>query len=120
VTTVFSYLVDPKKFVQWMGVEAQIDPRPGGSFRLDVDGGDHIAIGQYKVVDPPHRLVLSWGWEGNSAVPPGSSTVEIELEADGPATILRLRHSGLPTETERASHRQGWIIYVGKLAALLS
>ena len=43
MTTVFSYLVDPTKFVQWMGVSAEIDPRPGGAFRLDVDG-EHIAV----------------------------------------------------------------------------
>lgn len=118
MTTVFSYLVDPEKFVQWMGVEAQIDPRPGGAFRLDVDGGVHVAVGRYEVVDPPRRIVLSWGWEGDANVPPGSSSVEFELEPDETGTILRLRHSGLPTEPERASHRRGWILFLGRLAAL--
>ncbi len=119
MTTVFSYLVDPQKFVQWMGVEAQIDPRPGGEFRLDVDG-EHIAIGRYEVVDPPHRLVFSWGWEGNRGLPPGSTKVEITLDPDGQGTLLRLRHSDLPSEAERVTHRDGWKIYMRGLATLLA
>jgi uncharacterized protein YndB with AHSA1/START domain len=118
VATVFSYLVDPAKFVQWMGVSAQIDPQPGGAFRLDVDG-EHVAIGRYQVVEPPHRLVLSWGWEGDAEVAPGSTTVEITLTPDGAGTMLRLRHSGFPTDEQRDSHEQGWLVYAAKLAALM-
>jgi uncharacterized protein YndB with AHSA1/START domain len=115
-TTVFSFLTDPAKFVRWMGIEARLDPRPGGTFRLDVDG-EHIATGQYEVVDPPHRVVLSWGWEGSPEVPPGSTTVEITLTPDGEGTLLRLRHIGLPSEEQRASHRDGWKGYLAQLAA---
>jgi uncharacterized protein YndB with AHSA1/START domain len=116
-STVFSYLTDPAKFVQWMGREAQIDPRPGGAFRLDVDG-EHIATGRYEVVDPPHRVVLTFGWEGNATVPPGSTTVEITLTAQGRETLLRLRHTGLPSEEERANHRRGWEQYLRQFQAL--
>jgi uncharacterized protein YndB with AHSA1/START domain len=118
-TTVFSYLTDPRKFVSWMGRSAEIDPRPGGVFRLDVDG-EHVASGRYEVVEPPSRIVLTWGWEGSGDVPPGSTMVEITLQADGAATVLRLRHTGLPTEQERASHANGWVLYVGRLAAVLA
>lgn len=115
MATVFSYLVDPEKFVQWMGREARIDPRPGGDFRLDVDG-EHIASGKLEVVDPPHRVVLTWGWEGSKDVPPGSTTVEITLEARGRETLLRLRHTDLPSEEERANHAAGWSQYLTQLA----
>lgn len=117
MTTVFSYLTDPHKFVLWMGREATIDPRPGGAFRLDVDG-THIASGHYEVVDPPRRVVFSWGWEGSADVPPGSTRVEITLEADGRETLLRLRHSDLPTEAERDNHAAGWRGYLASLATL--
>lgn len=118
-TVVFSYLIDPEKFVLWMGVAAQIDPRPGGAFRLDVDG-EHVASGRYEVVEPPSRIVLSWGWEGSPEVPPASSTVEITLRAEGETTLLRLRHTGLPNEEQRASHRQGWEQYTGRLKAVVT
>ena len=119
MTTVFSYLVDPTKLVQWMGVSAEIDPRPGGAFRLDVDG-EHIAVGQYEVVEPPHRLVVTWDWEGDAEVAPGSTTVEITLTPDGSGTLLRLRHSGLPNEQQRALHQEGWRLYARNLAGLMA
>jgi len=52
---VFAYLTDSRRFVTWMGVGAELDARPGGRYRIDVDGA-HIASGQYQVVDPPRRL----------------------------------------------------------------
>ena len=35
---VFAYLTDSRRFVKWMGVGAELDPRPGGRYRIDVDG----------------------------------------------------------------------------------
>ena len=111
----FAYLTDPARFVEWMGRGAELDPKPGGVFRLDVDG-EHIASGRYLEVDPPHRVVMSWGWEGSADVGPGSTTVEITLEPDREGTLLRLRHTGLPTEAERANHLAGWQGYMQALA----
>lgn len=112
---VFSYLTDSRRFVRWMGVGAELDPRPGGRYRIDVDG-EHIASGEYQEVDPPRRLVMSWGWEGHPTVPPGSTTVEITLTPHQGATVLRLRHLGLPNEGERRQHTDGWNQYAGHLA----
>jgi len=102
-----------------MGLSAQIDPRPGGEFRLNVDG-EHIAIGKYEVVEPPQRLVVTWGWEGDAEVGPGSTTVEITLTPDGSGTLLRLRHTDLPNEQQRAMHEAGWWMYAGRLAGLMT
>lgn len=32
--TVFDYLVEPSRFVLWMGVAADLDPRPGGGYHI--------------------------------------------------------------------------------------
>jgi uncharacterized protein YndB with AHSA1/START domain len=114
--TVFAYLTDSQRFVRWMGVGAELDARPGGRYRIDVDGV-HIATGAYEIIDPPRRLVMSWGWEGHPTVPPGSTTVEITLTSDRGATVLKLRHLGLPGEGERRTHREGWLQYLSQLAA---
>jgi len=111
---VFSYLTDGARFSQRMGVGAELDPRPGGRYRIDVDGV-HIAIGEYQQIEPPHRLVMSWGWDGHPTVPPGSTTVEITLTLERGATVLRLRHLGLPSEDERRTHADGWRQYIGRL-----
>jgi uncharacterized protein YndB with AHSA1/START domain len=77
-------------------------------------------VGRYLVVDPPRRLVLTWGWEGNQHLPPGSSTVEITLEPDGEGTIVRLRHTGLPDDELRQQHREGWVRYLDRLSVAAS
>jgi len=95
------------------GASAKLDPRPGGIYRVDVSGRD-IAVGEYVEVDPPRRVVFTWGWEGNEHVPPGSSTVEVTLTADGDGTIVRLVHRGLP-EGEGPGHAEGWEHFLPRL-----
>ena len=116
---VFAYLTDSQRFVRWMGVGAMLDPRPGGRYRIDVDGV-HIVSGEYQELDPPRRLVMTWGWEGHPTVPPGSTTVEITLTPERGATVVRLRHLGLPDEGERNNHAEGWNLYTGQLARALA
>jgi uncharacterized protein YndB with AHSA1/START domain len=113
--TVWEFLVDPAKAVRWMGQAAALDARPGGEYRVEVIPG-HTASGTFVELDPPRRIVWTWGWEGDDVVPPGSSTLEIELEATGGQTLVRLVHSGLPTEATATSHGHGWEHYLGRLA----
>ena len=52
--TVFSYFVDPERYRLWQGVDAELDPRPGGLFRVTTTGHSrHVARGSYLEVDPP-------------------------------------------------------------------
>ena len=112
--TIFPFFTDPEKMVRWMGITAELDPRPGGVYRVNVTGRD-IARGEYVEVVPNQRIVFTWGWEGDgSPVPPGSTTVEITLTPDGDHTILRLRHLGLPSEA-RAEHAEGWDHFISRL-----
>lgn len=114
--TIFGFFTEPDKMIQWMGREAQLDPRPGGNFRCDL-GGRRIASGSFLEVDPPRRVVFSFGWEsGESVVRPGASRVEVTLEPDGDGTTVRLVHSDLPSEDSAGSHRQGWEHYIERLA----
>jgi uncharacterized protein YndB with AHSA1/START domain len=114
---VFSYLVDPARLVCWMGTVATLDPRPGGVFRLDYNG-EHVTSGVFVEVDPPRRVVFTWGWEaGGEATPPGSSIVEFDLAPDGDGTVLRLSHRGLATEAI-APHSEGWDYFLPRLASV--
>lgn len=112
---VFDFLVDPVKYVRWKGIEAQLDPRPGGRYRVQMTADSAVA-GTYVAVDPPSRVVFTWGWEDDEAVPPGSTTVEITLAADGDGTLVRLRHSGLPNAAASDLHRSGWEHFGDRLA----
>lgn len=110
---VFDFLVEPDKLVRWMGEAVDVEPNPGGRFWLNVDG-DHIASGSYVEVERPSRVVFTWGWESSPHVPPGSSTVAIDLVAEGDETVLTLTHSGLPGGQDD-EHRKGWTFYLGRL-----
>lgn len=112
--TVWDFLVDPEKLMRWKGINADLDPQPGGLFRCEVIPG-HIARGEYVELDKPNRLVFTWGWDGDEGVPPGSSTIEIELATDGDGTSLRFVHKDLPSAEAIASHAHGWDHYLPRL-----
>ena len=112
---VFDFLVDPEKLVRWLGVAVDIDPVAGGRFHVDVTGGD-VAEGHYLEVDRPRRISFTWGWVGDKTVPPGSSTVRFDLQADGGDTVVTLSHDGLP-EPVALGHRAGWDYFVDRLVA---
>jgi uncharacterized protein YndB with AHSA1/START domain len=113
--TVWQFLVDPIKATRWMGMTATFDPRPGGAYRCDVIPG-HTASGEFVELDPPRRLVFTWGWEGDNPVRPGSTTIEIELAPEGDGTTLRFVHRDLPDAEAAQSHAHGWDHYLGRLA----
>ncbi|HUO47152.1 MAG TPA: SRPBCC domain-containing protein, partial [Acidimicrobiia bacterium] len=58
---VYPYLADSDQWAKWQGVGASHDPRPGGLFRLQMANG-MTARGQFVDLDPPHRVVFTWGW----------------------------------------------------------
>ena len=114
--TVFSFFVDEHKILRWMGIECGVDPRPGGRYRLQVTP-DSLMIGEFVEVDPPRYVSFTWGWDDEaSPVPAGSSLVEITLQPDGDATILTLRHSGLPNQDSVSLHDGGWQHFLERLA----
>ncbi|MER7664783.1 MULTISPECIES: SRPBCC domain-containing protein [unclassified Streptomyces] len=116
--TVFSFFTDRNKWLLWMGKDGRFSFEPGGAYRTNI-AGDNVAEGRFVEIDPPERLVFTWGWtEGTLSIPPGSTTVDITLEPVPDGTLLRLVHSGLPTPEACAAHKEGWAHYVDRLATL--
>jgi uncharacterized protein YndB with AHSA1/START domain len=115
--TLFKFFSDGRRWLLWQGVEAEIELKRGGAFRVNVTG-DGFVSGQFIDIIPNRKVVFTWGWERpDSPVPPGSSIVEIELIDVADGTLLRLTHKGLP-ESEREIHRVGWENYTVRLAAV--
>ena len=114
---VFELLTDADGLLEWLAVEATVDLRPGGEVSWTHANGATVS-GHYVEVAAPRRLVFTYGWVGDPVVGPGRTTVEIELDAIGPArTGLRLVHRDLP-DGRTDDHRHGWTHFLGLLADL--
>lgn len=113
--TVFEYFCKPELMLKWQGIEAQLEAKVGGVYRVRMDD-NHVALGKYLEVQPPHRIVFSFGWIGGENVPPEASRVEVTLAPDesGEGTRLRLAHFLLP-EKQRHLHKEGWDFFVDRL-----
>jgi uncharacterized protein YndB with AHSA1/START domain len=123
---VFDAWTTPEELKRWHApgpltvTLAEIDLRVGGSYRIHMqqpDGTVHQAIGVYREVDPPRRIVYTWSWEGDHPVKNSVVTLEFH-ERGADATEVVLRHEGLPNVQERDSHASGWTSIMDKLAAL--
>jgi uncharacterized protein YndB with AHSA1/START domain len=109
---VFDYFTRADAIVRWMGDYAVLDPRPGGEFTVDING---VPVrGHYLELEPPRRLLISWGHAGSESLPPGGSTVEVTLTADRDGTTVRVVHRGLP-EPEARQHGIGWLHFLERL-----
>src|SRR5215204_7532839 len=116
---VFALLTDPDKILRWMGTDAQLDPQPDGIYLVNVTGA-RVARGSFREVVPVHRLAYTFGRDGDEAVPPGSSLVEIDLIEQPDGTLLRLTQTGLPNTEQCAGHADGWAHYLGRLTEIAS
>jgi uncharacterized protein YndB with AHSA1/START domain len=114
---VWRYWTDPQRMCDWWGSAAELDPRPGGTCRIEMGDGPTMR-GEYVELVPYERIVFTFGWEvidGAPPVAPGSTQVEVTLATEGGDTILTLRHSGLPA-AHADEHRAGWGHFLPRLA----
>jgi uncharacterized protein YndB with AHSA1/START domain len=86
---VYEYFTRPEAIVRWMGEYALLEPQPDGRFTLDVRGAP--VRGRYLELEPPHRLLISWGYAGSERLAPGASTVEVRLIAEPGGNARRTR-----------------------------
>lgn len=112
VEEVFRHLTDPAAMIRWMGQHATLKPVPGGAFEVDING---VPVrGQYLEIDPPRRVLVSWGVAGNAGMPPGATEVEFTLTPTAAGTRLRLVHRGLSPGQEGV-HAAGWEHFLARL-----
>ena len=120
----FKAWTSPEHIQQWMRPEpgmvvplASMDLRVGGKFRIQMkmpDGEFFTAVGTFKEVKAPERLVYTWDWEkdgsgaefGEAEGKP--SLVTVEFLKRGEQTELVLMHSRFVTVESRDSHARGW------------
>jgi uncharacterized protein YndB with AHSA1/START domain len=114
---VYELLTDAGHLVAWLAPEAAVEPRAGGTITWRHENGDRCG-GEFLELVPGRRIVFTYGWDrADVGIPPGSTTVEIDLRPAGDGTELHLRHHGLPGPMVEP-HSGGWHNYLGRLTAL--
>jgi uncharacterized protein YndB with AHSA1/START domain len=109
---------------QWMrpepGMEvplARMDLRVGGKFRIQMkkpDGEFFTAVGEFREVKAPERLVYTWDWEkdGSGAEfgeAEGKPTlITVEFLKRGERTEMVLTHTRFAKVESRDNHARGW------------
>src|SRR6476659_7363968 len=93
----------------WETPTAEVDLRVGGRIRIVMrDPSERTeagATGEYRVVEPPHRLVFTWAWDDQRDQP---QLIELEFsERDGATTVL-MTNSSIPSDERRESQQRGW------------
>lgn len=114
--TVYSYLTESAKWSRWQGTEATIEARPGGIFLIKMPNGA-TARGEFVELIPDEKVVFTWGWVDHPGVPPGSSTVEIEITVVDNGSLVTLTHRDLPDD-EVEIHTKGWSRYLHRLGTV--
>ena len=109
---VFDAWLDPDQARHWLfategGVmeRVEIDPRVGGSFRIDERRGDELAehFGTYVEIDRPRRLVIDFGTSFEET----KTRITVTIVPDDYGSLLTLLHEGVwPDWAEKT--RQGW------------
>jgi len=131
---VFAAWTDPDRVAQWLcrapGYKTehlQFDVRIGGRYLIrnsSAAGDVHNIRGEFREVQPPSRLVFTWGGTStlaSGATPPNmdDTLVILEFFERGTRTEVVLTHYGLPTEELRIDHTKGWNICFDNLQAVL-
>lgn len=123
IERVFNAFIDPEKIALWWGpdagpvIQATVDARQGGLFHVRFrmeDGTEHASSGVIESFDPPHRLEMTWRWEGDEDQ---VSRVEVTLKATDDGTELTFTHAQLSDDASRDSHEEGWNGALDKLEA---
>ena len=123
---VFKAWTDPGELKQWIAPSddfstpiVEVDLRVGKSYRIGMkapDGAMYIAIGTYREIVPPTKLVFTWSWEGGEM---GETLVTVEFRDMGDSTEVILKHEMFPDENTRDRHNSGWNGCLGRLEKAL-
>lgn len=128
VGAVFSAWIEPAKLSAWLATRAEVDPRVGGKYRLESDGGEdmpgvHACHGEYLELVADRRIVKSWIYEGPNPADTTRSRVTVDFTPiDDGKTEVRIREEGqgLGSEDEREFSRQAWSTAFDELERVVS
>jgi uncharacterized protein YndB with AHSA1/START domain len=124
---VFALWTEPEQLVKWWGPEGYqvpaiaMDVRPGGSWRttmIGTDGVTRTVSGVYRAIEPPRRLVMTWGWLDDKGGRGHETEITVTFAPAPGGTKLVLLQKEFATKSERDGHNVGWSSSFDKLARI--
>ena len=126
--TVFRAWTEPEQMKRWSCPEGgtvldvAVDLKVGGRYRIvmqPAETGLHNAVGEYREIDRPRRLVYTWDWE-EEEYRVGETIVTVDFNAIGDATEVVITHELFPNAEAKDGHEQGWTSCLNRLEGLFS
>ena len=125
---VFAAWTQAEALKTWWGVSegyvvtsAEVDLRVGGRYRLEMTPppGRQVTVltGEYRVIEPPGKLVFTWGFEDAAAGE--TSLITLQFLEQGDHTQIILTHEYRGPEGLGPDFRQGWEMMFAGLAQVL-
>lgn len=123
---VFRAWTDADQLRKWFGgpvgfttPRAEIDLRIGGTYRVEIrspEGNSVFATGRYLEIEPPSRLVFTFGWRDFPGIDIGETTVTVQLFDREGSTELVLTHEPFAAAQLKSFHEFGWTTSLERLA----
>jgi len=129
-TKVFAAWTKPEEMKKWCApgdmscTLAESELKVGGKLRVHMtapgpDGPTHKAVGEYRAVDSPSRVVYTWMWETPEGMSP-ETVVTMEFHERGPDSTEVIMLHELPNEESLKQHEKGWVGCFDKFETLFA
>src|SRR5215213_1226801 len=100
----------------------EFNPSVGAGYRIEMqppEGDAFHLTGEFRAVDPPHRLAFTFVWEDPDPEDV-ENLVELSFRDLGESTEVGLTQGPFKTEARLELHRDGWTDSLDKLERVLS
>jgi uncharacterized protein YndB with AHSA1/START domain len=113
----FTLWSEPEELVKWWGPEGYTTPaqtmdvRPGGRWRTTMQspaGTKHTVSGIYRAIEPPKRLVFTWGWDDDAGLRGHETDITVTFEPTTGGTRMVLVQQNFADKDSRGRHEHGW------------
>lgn len=116
IAKVWEAITEPGTIEQWLA-PAEVDPRPGGRFRLAFTNTDSVVDSTISELEPPRLLGYRWVSNGQDR---GAVRWELTETDGGSGTRLVLTHAYPGRDEGVVEFRAGWQTHLSLLAGALA
>jgi glutathione S-transferase len=117
----FDAFTQPDLLAQWWVPQAELQARPGGTFRFRWTDKNWTLFGTLLAFERGKHLKFTWKWEHAPELP--QRTVDLSFSASGSGCVLDLTHGrygASPRDLQdRENHRTGWHHFLNRLSRLV-